>query len=113
MYDPAAMPEKHVESNSAKAGARSEEARTRTRNQAISYPSATKPEIPAINIESDNGTYDSFETAATRISSSGAADSRSTPRASRATIPMVAFRMAANNTEPDCPSNRRRNVAHR
>src|SRR5258706_3976065 len=49
-YEPAAMPARYVESKSAKAGARSDEAIAKTRNQAISNPRAMKPDRPPNNI---------------------------------------------------------------
>ena len=45
--EPAATPARKVESRRAKAGARSAEAMAKTRNQAISNPSAMKPDSPA------------------------------------------------------------------
>src|SRR5262245_15787439 len=55
---PAAIPARYVHSSNAKAGARSEEATEKTRNQMISKPRAINPDRPASSMARARGIVD-------------------------------------------------------
>src|SRR5258708_38181291 len=113
MNEPAAIPAKYVERRSANAGARSDEARTNTRNQIISKPSEMNPMTAAKDIarrSESAGVCDATET------ETAGAEEKLEPLLSPTKMAVAAtskLRHTAIRREPDWPKSRKRKVAHR
>src|SRR5260221_14775036 len=107
------MPARNVESNRAKAGARSAAAMEKTRNHSISNPSARKPETPARNMAI--GSLIGDKPAAVRESEVGIEADASVLLLSfkEAVPPTMVLKLAANATAPAWPNSRIRNRAQK
>ncbi len=105
------MPAKKVASKRANAGARSAEAMEKTRNQAISNPSAMNPESPAKNMAIGSLIGESVG-ACCADSAGRSVDSFAGRRPYMYAVPpTIVLRQAAIETEPDWPNSRSKNVA--
>src|SRR6266576_1632941 len=102
-----------MQSNKAKAGARSEEAREKTRNQRSTKPRAMNPVRPARSIARRRGIAANTEGAGEATGAPSTKFSFLLLLKRYAAAPTVVFMQAAMVTEPDCPKLRSRSVAQR